>query len=168
MLVGRSAETAAVDRMLAGARQGRSGVLVVRGEAGVGKSALLDYALGQAGDFEVLRGTGIDVESELPYAALHQILHAQLDRIERLPEPQAAALRAAFALSAETVDDRLRVSLAVLGLLSDLAEDRPLLCLFDDAQWLDVSWRRERGIVRSQRSSSSARARLTTTCGRSS
>jgi DNA-binding CsgD family transcriptional regulator len=137
VLVGRSREKASIDRLIGAAREGRSGVLVVRGEAGVGKSALLDYALEQASGFTVLRGDGIEVESELAYAALHQILRPAFDRIEGLPEPQAAALRAAFALSNETVDERFRVSLGVLGLLSEVAEDRPLLCLVDDAQWLD-------------------------------
>ena len=137
MLVGRTAETAAIDRLLAAASEGRSGVLVVRGEAGVGKSALLDHAVEHADGFRVLRGVGVEVESELAYAALHQILRPVFDGIERLPEPQAAALRAAFALSNETVDERFRVSLGVLGLLSEVAEERPLLCLVDDAQWLD-------------------------------
>src|SRR5439155_24929393 len=137
MLVGRSAETAVVDRLLEAARQGRSGVLVLRGEAGVGKSALLEHAAAQADGFTILRGVGVEVESELAYAALHQILRPVVDRIERLPEPQAAGLRAAFALSDETVDDRFRVSLGVLGLLAEVAEERPLLCLVDDAQWLD-------------------------------
>jgi DNA-binding CsgD family transcriptional regulator len=137
VLVGRSAETAAIDRLLAAAREGRSGVLVIRGDAGIGKSSLLDHALEHADDVTVLRGVGIESESELPFAALHQILRPILDGIERLPEPQAAALRAAFALSDETVDDRFRISLGVLGLLAEAAEARPLLCVVDDAQWLD-------------------------------
>jgi DNA-binding CsgD family transcriptional regulator len=137
MLIGRNAETAAVDRLLAGARDGRSGVLVLRGEAGVGKSALLEYGLERADGMTVLRGLGIESESELAYAALHQVLRHQLDGLEQLPSPQAAALRAAFGLSTETVDDRFLISLAVLGLLADAAESRPVLCLVDDAQWLD-------------------------------
>ncbi len=136
-LVGRQAETAAIQALLADARESRGRPLVVRGEAGVGKSALLDYARGAASGMTVLRGTAIEGESELPYAALHQILLPLLDRIEQLPEPQAAALRAAFALSAESVQERFRVSLGVLGLLSDAAGEKPLLCLVDDAQWLD-------------------------------
>jgi DNA-binding CsgD family transcriptional regulator len=137
MLAGRSAETAALDRLLEAAREGRSGVLVIRGEAGIGKSALLEHAVAQADGMTVLRGVGIESESELAFAALHQLLRPVLDRIDRLPDPQAAALRAAFALSAETVSDRFRVSLGVLGLLSEVAEERPLLCVLDDAQWLD-------------------------------
>ena len=138
-LVGRDAETAQVEALLAGARDGRSAVLVLRGEAGVGKSALLAEATGLADGFTVLRGVGIESESELAYAALHQILRPVLDRIDRLPEPQAAALRAAFALTSETVDERFRVSLGVLGLLSEVAEERPLLVIVDDAQWLDAA-----------------------------
>jgi DNA-binding CsgD family transcriptional regulator len=137
VLVGRSAETATIERLLADARDGRSGVLVLRGEAGIGKSTLLDYAAEHAAGFTILRGVGVEVESELAYAALHQILRPVFDRIERLPEPQAAALRAAFALSDETVGERFRVSLGVLGLLAEVAEEQPLLCLVDDAQWLD-------------------------------
>ena len=137
MLVGRSAEEATIDHLLADAREGRSGVLVLRGEAGIGKSALLEHAAAQADGMRVLRAVGVESESELAFAALHQILRPVLDRIEHLPEPQAAALRSAFALSSETVDDRFRVSLAVLGILAELAEEGPLLCLVDDAQWLD-------------------------------
>jgi predicted ATPase len=137
MLIGRTKETAAIDRLLEGGRAGQSGVLVLRGEAGIGKSALLEQALKSATGFTVLRGAGIESESELAYAALHQILHPVFDRIERLPEPQAIALRAAFALSAETVEERFRVSLGVLGLLAEVAEEDPLLCVVDDAQWID-------------------------------
>jgi tetratricopeptide (TPR) repeat protein len=137
VLVGRTTETAAIDRMLANARECQSGVLVLRGEAGIGKSALLEYARESATGFNILRGTGIESESELAYAALHQILRPVFDRIEQLPEPQAVALRAAFALSAETVEERFRVSLGVLGLLAEVAEEGPLLCLVDDAQWVD-------------------------------
>ncbi len=137
MLIGRAAETAAIDRLLAGAREGRSGVLVIRGDAGVGKSALLAHALEQAGEMTVLRGLGVESESELAFAALHQILRPLLRDIERLPEPQAAALAAAFGLSSEPVDDRFRISLAVLGLLAEAAEARPVACFVDDAQWLD-------------------------------
>jgi DNA-binding CsgD family transcriptional regulator len=137
VLVGRAAEIAALEQLLAEARDGRSGVLVVRGEAGAGKSALLEHAADAATDFRVLRGFGVEGESELAYAALHQILRPVFDRIDHLPDPQATSLRAAFALSSETVDERFRVSLGVLGLLSEVAEERPLLCLVDDAQWVD-------------------------------
>jgi DNA-binding CsgD family transcriptional regulator len=135
--VGRSAETATIDRLLAQGRSGLSGVLVVRGEAGVGKSALLEYALERADGFNVLSGVGIESETERAFAGLHQVLRRVLDRIDRLSATQASALRSAFALSEEPIDDRFAVSLGVLGLLSELAEERPLLCVVDDAQWLD-------------------------------
>src|SRR4051794_37884609 len=122
MLVGRDEETAVLDRLLAAARDGRSGVLVIRGEAGVGKSALLEYARAQANGMSILEGVGVEVESELAYAGLHLLLRPVFDRIPSLPEPQATALRAAFGLSNETVDERFRVALGVLGLLAEAAE----------------------------------------------
>ena len=137
MLVGRSGETAALDDLLADARAGRSRVLVLRGEAGIGKSALLEYARARADGLTVLQAVGIESESEFAFAGLHQLLRPAVERIDGLPAPQAAALRSAFALSPETVDDRFRIAVAVLGLLCSLAEDAPLLCLVDDAQWLD-------------------------------
>jgi len=137
MLVGRSAETEAVDRLLGRARDGHSGVLVVRGEAGIGKSALLEYAADRAGAMTVLRAVGIEAESEFAFAALHQLLRPVLHRIDRVPDPQAHALCSAFALSDEPLEDRFRVSLAALSLLADAAEERPLVCVVDDAQWLD-------------------------------
>jgi DNA-binding CsgD family transcriptional regulator len=136
-LVGRALETAVVDRLLSSARDGRGSALVVRGEAGVGKSALLAYARGVAADFLVLHAVGIESEAELAFAGLHQLLHPLLDRIAALPPPQSAALRAAFALSDETVAERFRISLGVLSLLAAAAEERPVLCVVDDAQWLD-------------------------------
>ncbi len=135
--MGRTAELAAIDRLLAQARSGLSGVLVVRGEAGVGKSTLLEHALERAEGFNVLRGVGIESETELAFAGLHQVLRRVLDRVGHLPTAQASALRSAFALSQEPIDDRFAVSLGVLGLLSEVAEERPLLCVVDDAQWLD-------------------------------
>jgi DNA-binding CsgD family transcriptional regulator len=137
VLVGREAESEALQRLVQGARDGQSGALILRGEAGIGKSALLEYAAASAEGFTVLRGTGVESESELAYAALHQILRPVFDRIDGLPAPQAAALRGAFALSGEAVEERFRVSLGVLGLLAETADERPLLCLVDDAQWLD-------------------------------
>ena len=136
MLVGRRSETEALDRLLVGALEGRSGVLVLRGEAGIGKTSLLAYAQKQA-SMTVLRAVGIESESELAFAGLHQLFRPVLDRLERLPEPQAAALRTAFALSGDELGDRFRVSVGVLGLLSEVAEEQPLLCVVDDAQWLD-------------------------------
>ncbi|MER5779360.1 AAA family ATPase, partial [Streptomyces sp. NPDC002039] len=140
MLLGRGAERAVVEGLLAGARDGRSGVLVVRGEAGIGKTALLDGVLADAGDdVRVLRGTGIEFESALPYAGLHLLLRSVLDRVDALPGPQAAALRTALGTgeAAAGGGDRFLVGLAVLTLLAELAEERALFCLVDDAQWLD-------------------------------
>ncbi|KAB2350915.1 LuxR family transcriptional regulator [Actinomadura rudentiformis] len=138
-LYGRDAEQSTIERLLQRARSGRSGVLVLRGEAGIGKSALLEVAEGAATDMRVLRGTGIERESGMPYAGLHLLLRKYLDRIDALPEGQARALRGALNLGTgdETRGDRFLVGLAVLTLLSDLAEERPLLCLIDDAHWLD-------------------------------
>jgi len=137
MLIGRSAECGALDRLLEGGRNGRSGALVLRGEPGVGKTALLAYAAEQAEGFHVLRGTGMETESELAFAALHQVLARELTRLERLPEPQAGALRGAFGLAPVSGSNPFLISVALLGLLADLAEERPVLCLVDDAQWLD-------------------------------
>src|SRR5215813_13369964 len=146
VLYGRRQECAAVDRLLQAAREGRSGVLVLRGEAGVGKSALLAYAVGRAQGMTVLRAAGVEAEVELPFAALHQLLLPLLDRLGRLPAPQAAALQTAFGLAAapgdpyppgERVGDRFLLSVGVLSLLADAAEQRPLVCLLDDAHWLD-------------------------------
>ncbi len=126
---------AEIERLFAVARDGGSGVLVVRGEPGVGKTALLDQARQEAAQgFLVLRGAGVATESELPFAALHQILRPLLDRLDDLPEPQAAAMRTAFGLATGGVADRFMIGLATLTLLADNA---PLLCLVDDAQWLD-------------------------------
>jgi hypothetical protein len=136
MLHGRSAETARIDVLLAAARHGRSGTLVIRGEAGVGKTALLDYAAATAG-MRVLRGTGIESEAELPFAALQLLLRPGLGRLDVLPPPQAQALRGAFGLAGTPGADRFLIGLAALSLLAELAGDAALLCLVDDAHWLD-------------------------------
>src|SRR3954453_22778084 len=136
-LRGRRDECAVLDRLREGARAGRSGVLVVRGEAGVGKTALLDYAIRSASDMLVVRATGVQSEMELAFATLHQLCAPLLDRLEGLPAPQRQALEITFGLSEGSAPDRLFVGLAVLGLLSEAAEKRPLLCVIDDAQWLD-------------------------------
>ncbi|WP_302893344.1 ATP-binding protein [Actinomadura luzonensis] len=137
MLYGRAAEQARMDRLLADARSGRSGVLVMRGQPGIGKSALLGHLAGRAAGVRVLHGVGIESEAELPYAALHLLLRAELGRIDALPGPQAAALRGALGLDAAAAADRFLVGLAVLSLLAEIAGDGPLLCLVDDAQWFD-------------------------------
>jgi DNA-binding CsgD family transcriptional regulator len=137
MLYGRNEQLAAIDRLLEGMRSGRAGTLVLRGEAGIGKTALLDAAVEKAAGVRVLRVTGVESEAELPFAALHALMRPALDEIGALPERQAAALRGAFGMADAAVADRFLVGLAVLSLIAELAEDRPVLCLVDDAQWLD-------------------------------
>jgi DNA-binding CsgD family transcriptional regulator len=137
MLYGRELECAAVRDLLDDARAGRSGALVVRGEAGFGKSALLEYAAEYAAGTRVLRGGGVDSEAELPFAALHQILRPGLDHIEELPTPQAEALAGAFGLAPGSGADRFLISIGVLSVLSEVADEGPVLCLVDDAHWLD-------------------------------
>ncbi|MEV4456814.1 AAA family ATPase [Microbispora sp. NPDC049633] len=141
MLYGRRAETERIDHLLAEAGNGRSGALVIRGPAGIGKTALLDHAARKASatGMRTLRGVGIESETELAFAALHLVLRSGLDRLDRLPAPQADALRGALGLAATTTPDRFLVGLGALTLLSELAGDGPLLCLVDDAQWLDRS-----------------------------
>lgn len=139
MLVGRDAERAEIDGLLADAADGRSRALVVRGQAGIGKSTLLEHAVRAAGDMRVVRGTGIESEAELPFGALHLLLHPYLDRLDRLPAPQAAALRTAFGETDAAEPNRFLVGAAVLTLLADLAAETPTLVLVDDAQWLDQS-----------------------------
>jgi DNA-binding NarL/FixJ family response regulator len=137
VLYGREAEREAIGALLDGARASRSGVLVLRGEPGIGKTALLEDARDRAAGMHVLTARGIESESELPFAALHQLTRPALGHLDGLPAPQADALRGALGLGARTGDDRFLVSLAVLTLLAEYAERRPVLCLVDDAQWLD-------------------------------
>jgi DNA-binding CsgD family transcriptional regulator/tetratricopeptide (TPR) repeat protein len=137
VLLGRDRECTAIDDLLERARASRSGALVLRGEAGIGKSALLEHAVKRAEGMRVLAGSGIEAESELPFAGLHQLLWPVLDRADDLPEVQASALRGAFGLSPDRVEDRFLVSVAVLGMLTAVADDAPLLCVVDDAHWLD-------------------------------
>src|SRR5262245_1666648 len=137
MLLGRTAECTTLDHLVASARAGRSQVVVVRGEAGVGKSALLEYVSGSAPDCRVVRAGGIESELELPFAGLHQLCAPLLDRLDRLPGPQRESLVTAFGLGAGEPPDRFLVSLAVLSLLAEVAEEKPLVCLVDDAHWLD-------------------------------
>src|SRR6266699_954425 len=137
MLRGRRQQCGVLDRLLADVRAGRSRALVVRGEPGIGKTALLGYAADTAQDFRVAHAGGVESEMELPFAALQQLCGRMLDRLDQLPAPQRDALGVAFGLRAGSVPDRFLVGLAVLGLLSDVAASQPLLCLIDDAQWLD-------------------------------
>jgi DNA-binding CsgD family transcriptional regulator/tetratricopeptide (TPR) repeat protein len=137
MLYGRALEMTEIDRLLAAARAGRSGAVTVLGDVGSGKTAILDYAATSAAGMRVLRITGVESESELPFAALHLLLRPALDRIDSLPGPQAAALRSALGVADASPADRLLVGLATLTLLAELADSRPLLCVIDDAHWLD-------------------------------
>ena len=136
-LLDRERERAALDGLLADLRLGRGGALVVRGEAGVGKSALLEYVAGAAADMRVARAGGVESEMELAFASVHLLCAPLLDRLESLPAPQRDALGIAFGLREGAAPDRFLVGLAVLTLLAEVAEERPLLCVVDDAQWLD-------------------------------
>src|ERR1700719_3123331 len=137
MLLDRLPERAALRGLLDAARAGRSGVLVVRGEPGVVKTALLEWAVGSAAGLRVARVAGVESEMELAFAALQQLCAPMLDKLEGLPDPQRAALGVAFGLDTGAAPDRFLVGLAALSLLSEAAEQQPLLCVIDDAQWLD-------------------------------
>jgi DNA-binding CsgD family transcriptional regulator len=136
-LLGRSGETTTLDRLLEAVRAGESRALAIRGDAGVGKTALLEYVAEHAMGCRVARAAGVQAEMELAFAGLHQLCAPMLDRLERLPGPQRDALGAAFGLTTGHAPDRFLVGLAVLSLLAEVAEERPLVCLIDDVQWLD-------------------------------
>jgi DNA-binding CsgD family transcriptional regulator len=136
-VLGRVSEKELLDRLLSNVRGGQSGVMVIRGEAGIGKTALLQYATRNAPDFRVAQISGVEAEMELPFAGVHQLCAPMLDRLDQLPEPQRNALSVALGLSTGDRPDRFLVALAVLSLLSAVAEDKPLACFVDDAQWLD-------------------------------
>ncbi|WP_446221684.1 ATP-binding protein [Nocardia sp. IBHARD005] len=135
MLRGRDTEQARIDDLLSGARAGRSGALVLRGEAGIGKTALLDYAAAQG--IATVRSAGIESEAELPFAALHLLVRPGMELVRHLPSRQRDALEAAFGLGEGAPADRMLIGLAVLTLLAEEAAQGPLLCLIDDAHWLD-------------------------------
>jgi DNA-binding CsgD family transcriptional regulator len=139
VLADRETERARLDQLLAAAQLGHSSMLVLRGEAGIGKSALLDYAAERAEGCRVLRATGVEWEMELPFAGLHQLCAGLLDGRQRLPAPQRDAVATAFGFSSGSQPDRFLVGLAVLSLMSAAAEERPLICVVDDVQWLDRS-----------------------------
>jgi hypothetical protein len=136
-LTGRRRECDVLDQLIDAVRAGESRALVVVGEPGVGKTALLEYAAGRASGGRVVRAAGVQSEMELAFAGLQQLCAPMLDRLDRLPVPQRDALRTGFGLSAGPAPDRFLVGLAVLSLLSDAAEEQPLVCLVDDEQWLD-------------------------------
>ena len=139
-LVGRKRECSVIDRMLEGARRGESSALVLQGEAGMGKTALLDYAAaaGRTAEMTVLVATGVEWESDLAFAGLHGLLWPIVDELEHVPEPQRGPLAAALGLASGEGRDRFLVSAGALSLLAAAAESRPIVCLVDDAQWLDV------------------------------
>jgi len=134
---GRERERALLDELISSVRRGESRSLLLRGEAGIGKTALLEYLIASASDLNIARATGVASEMELAFASLHQLCAPMVDMVERLPAPQRDALRIVFGLSAGPAPDRFLVAVAVLTLLSEVAEQRPLVCVVDDAQWLD-------------------------------
>ena len=135
--MGRDAELAKLEELLASVRAGGSAALVVRGEPGVGKSALFEQLIASAPEFQIVRAVGVEGEIDLPYAGLHQLCRSMTDAIDGLPQPQSDALRVAFGLSSGGVPDRYLVGLATLSLMSEVAGTQPVLCVVDDAQWLD-------------------------------
>src|SRR6185436_5733134 len=137
MFVGRERERARIDRLLAEARAGKSGALLMHGEAGIGKTALMRWAIGQATGLRVLRARGIETESDIPFAGLAELVTPLLDRLDDIPEVQARALRGALALGPATPHDRFTVPAGLLSLLAVAAEEQPILVAIDDAQWLD-------------------------------
>ena len=136
-LIGRQAEREELDQLLADAGTGQSRVAVLRGEAGVGKSTLLEYLADRSAGWHVATAVGIESEMELAYSGLHQVCRSMLDRVDRLPLPQRNALEVVFGRSTGPAPDRFLVGLAALTLLADASENRPVLCIVDDAQWLD-------------------------------
>src|ERR671917_1033063 len=136
-LWGREPECKLLDELVSAVRRGESRSLVLRGEAGIGKTALLEYLVESASGLSVAHAVGVESEMELPFASLHQLCGPMLDRLPKLPAPQAQALEIVFGLSAGAAPDRFLVGLAVLSLFSEVADQRPLLCVVDDAQWLD-------------------------------
>src|SRR3712207_6047724 len=136
-LLGRRSECELLARTIAEVRAGRSQVVVLRGEAGIGKTALLDYLVAGAAGCTVGRAAGVESEMELAFAGLHQLCSPFLDRLGKLSGPQQEALATALRVRPGSAPDRFIVGLAVLSLLAEVAEERPLVCVVDDAQWLD-------------------------------
>jgi len=147
VLLGRRPECVALERLVAEARSGQSHVLVLRGEPGIGKSALIDYLSDHLDGWRVVRAVGVQAELELPYSGLHQICFPLLSELGRLPEPQRDALATVFGLSAGAVPNRFLVGLATLTLFAEVAEREPLACLVDDAHWLDRESEQTLGFV---------------------
>src|SRR3954465_2314022 len=146
-LFGRDAECDRFDELLASARSGTRGVLVLRGGPGLGKSMVLEHAVGEAHDMRILRALGVESEMELAYAALHQLCAPLLPLLPKLPAPQSEALETVFGIQTGPPPDRFLVGLSALSLLSQAAEEQPLFCVVDDAQWLDISSAQVLGFV---------------------
>jgi predicted ATP-dependent serine protease len=146
-LFGRAGELEILGRLVANARSGRSAVLVVRGEPGIGKTELLRHLIAEASGFGVARVAGVESEMELPFAGLHQLCAPMLDRLGSLPEPQRHGLSVAFGLASGESPDRFLVALATLSLMAEAAEEQPILCVIDDAQWLDQASAQVLGFV---------------------
>jgi DNA-binding CsgD family transcriptional regulator len=147
VLLGRTGELEVLDQLIVDARNGRSAVLVLRGEPGIGKTALLQYITGHAAGLRVVRGTGVESEMELAFAGLHQLCAPLIGHLGSLAEPQRRGLSVAFGLASGDSPDRFLVALAALGLLAETAEEQPLLCVVDDAQWLDQASAQALGFV---------------------
>src|SRR6201995_5947029 len=145
--VGRTTERDVLDGLLAKVREGESEALLIHGEAGMGKTALLRYAARQASGYRVAELTGVEAEMELAFAGIHQLCGPMLDRLDGIPPPQRDALTVALGIAAGEAPERFLVGLAVLSLLAAVAEERPLLCLVEDAQWLDAASRQIVGFV---------------------
>ncbi len=138
LLLGRNNESAVLEALLAAARRGEGGAIVVHGEPGIGKTALIEHAVGLASEFSVLRAVGNEAEVELPYASLQDFFRFEMDEVEQLPHPQRDAVEIALGRIDGNAPDRLLVGLGLLNLLSLLTAKRPVLCVVDDAQWLDT------------------------------
>src|SRR3954470_13045616 len=137
MLMDRRSECGELDRLVQNVRSGMSHALVMWGEAGIGKTVLLEYLIEEASECRVIRAVGVQADSELAFAGLHQLCAPLLERLDRVSGPQRDALGTAFGLRAAPPPDRFLLGLAVLSLLADAAEERPVICVIDDAQWLD-------------------------------
>ena len=146
-LLGRTAELEILDQLIANVRSGQSAVLVVRGEPGIGKTALLRHLIGQASGFRVIRAAGVESEMELPFAGLHQLCAPMLGRLDSLAEPQRHGVSVAFGLASGHNPDPFLVALGALSLMAETSEEQPLLCVVDDAQWLDQASAQVLGFV---------------------
>src|SRR5580700_2868509 len=146
-LFGRTRELETLGRLIAKVRSGRSAVLVVRGEPGIGKTELLRHLIAEASGFWVARVVGVESEMELPFAGLYQLCAPMLGRLGSLPEPQRRGLSVAFGLASGDSPDRFLVALAALSLIAEASEEQPVLCVVDDAQWLDQASAQVLGVL---------------------